>query len=517
MDKNVLNNKRIAKNTLFLYLRMGIMMVTSLFTSRIVLDALGVEDFGIYNLIGGIVVLFSFLNASLLTGTQRFLNYYLGQNDFQMAQRVFCMSLNIYFILGIVILILAETLGFWFLETQLNIPQERMQAAYYVYQFVVLTFLIGVMRIPYNAAIIAYERMEFYAYISMIEVILKLVLVYLLYITTFDKLIFYAFLYTLIPILITVNYYSYCKKNIEITHYIKFWDKDIFKSLFNFSGWSLFGSFANLSVQQGLNFLINIFYGVVVNAAAGIANQVVGTVYQFVSNFQTAFNPQIVKTYAAEQYENFQSLICRASKFSYYLILFIVLPLMCVMDSALSVWLVEVPKYTAIFCRLILLFFVIDAINAPLWMSIQATGNIRNYQILMSVIILLNLPISYIVLKLGYPVYTVWIVRIIVNIMTFIARCWYMKYKMNFPIRKFIYGVMRPIIFVTLAAVPLPIFIYYTVSDTYANLILTVLVSIVSVSIASYTLGLTHNEREFAMATLRTHINIFNRFHKNKE
>lgn len=517
MIKNSLDNTKIAKNTLFLYLRMGIMMITSLFTSRIVLDVLGVEDFGIYNLIGGIVVLFSFLNASLLTGIQRFLNYHLGRNESLMAQRVFSMSLNIYFILGIVILILAETIGLWFLETQLSIPDERMQAAHYVFQFVVLTFLIGMIRIPYNASIIAYERMNFYAYISMAEVILKLGVVYLLYITTFDKLIFYAFLYTLIPILITIIYYVYSKRNIEIARYTKFWDKGIFKSLFNFSGWSLFGSFANLSVQQGINFLINIFYGVSVNAAAGIANQVVGTVYQFVSNFQTAFNPQIVKTYAAEQYEQFQSLICRASKFSYFLILFIVLPLLLVMDSALSIWLVDVPEYTSIFCRLILLFFVIDAINAPLWMSVQATGNIRNYQVLMSVLILLNLPFSYSLLKLGYPVYCVWIVRIIFNIVTFIARCWYMRAKMSFPLRRFINGVMYPIIIVTLVAVPMPILTYYTISGTYINLSITVLVSFISVAIATYSLGLTQNEREFAKSALRNKFNSLNGQSRYKE
>lgn len=517
MNGNSVDNKRIAKNTLFLYVRMGIMMVTSLFTSRIVLHVLGVEDFGIYNLIGGIVVLFSFLNASLLTGVQRFLNYYLGKDDVVMAQRVFCTSINIYLILAFVILILAETLGLWFMETQLSIPIERMQAARYVYQFIVITFLIGMMRIPYNASIIAYEKMGFYAYVSMIEVVLKLAVVYLLYIISFDKLVSYAFLYTLIPLLVTIVYYIYCKKNIEITRYARFWDKDIFRKLFNFSGWSLFGSFANLSVQQGLNFLINIFYGVAVNAASGIANQVVGVVYQFVSNFQTAFNPQIVKTYAAEQYENFHMLICRTSKFSYFLILFIVLPLLLVMDGALSLWLIDVPEYTAVFCRLILLFFAIDAINAPLWMSVQATGDIRNYQILMSVLILLNLPFSYVLLKCGYPVYSVWIVRIAFNLVTFIARGCYMRVKMNFPIKQFINKVMCPATLVTIAAAPLPLLTYCVINSFFANLIMTVFVSLMSVAIAVYTLGLTNNERKFVLSTLQNRFTLLNKITKRKE
>lgn len=479
------------------------MMVTSLFTSRIVLDVLGVTDFGIYNLIGGIVVLFSFLNGALLTGTQRFLNYHLGRKDLASAQKVFCMSLNVYLILGIIILILCETIGLWFLRTQLKIPIERMQAAHYVYQFVVLTFLVGMIRIPYNASIVAYEKMNFYAYVSMAEVALKLMVVYLLYITPYDKLVFYALLYTLIPIVVTGIYYYYCKKAFAITHYHRFWDKKTFRNLFNFSGWSLFGSLANLSVQQGLNFLINIFNGVAVNAAAGIANQVVGAVYQFVSNFQIAFNPQIVKTYAAGQIENFQTLICRTAKFSYLLMLFIILPLYLVMDTALAIWLVKVPEHTAIFCRLILLFFVIDAINAPLWMSVQATGDIKNYQIAMSALILLNLPISYLLLKWGAPVYSVWITRIAVNILTFVVRLGYMKVKMNFPIRRFFSTVICPAFIVSIIAIPLPILSYYFVHGVYANLIITILTSIIAVALSSYCIGLTRNERSFVLNAIR--------------
>lgn len=500
---SIVDNKKIAQNTLFLYLRMGIMMLTSLFTARIVLNILGATDFGIYNVIGGIVVLFSFLNGALSTATQRYLNYYLGRNELEHTRNIFCMSVNIYLILSLVLFVLAETIGLYFLETQLNIPSDRIQAAHYVYQFVILTFLVDLIRIPYNASIIAYEKMGFYAYVSLSEVILKLIVVYLLYIIPYDKLVVYSFLYTVIPILITIIYIRYCNKKFAITRYSWFWNKQVFKDLCGFSGWSLFGSFANLSAQQGLNFLINIFYGVTVNAAVGIANQVVGTVYQFVSNFQTAFNPQIVKTYASGQFNNFNILICQTSKFSYYLILLFVLPLFLVMDEVLAIWLVDVPEYTAIFCRLILLFFVIDAINAPLWISVQATGKIRGYQMLMAFLILLNLPLAYWALKEGFPVYCVWIVRIGINLITFIARCGYMKLRMNFPLLKFMKETLFPIVLVTLLAMPLPVFCSIIIDGFYLNLIGTIVISFISVIIAIYTWGLKEKEKLFIIDMIR--------------
>lgn len=429
------NNKRIAKNTLFLYLRMFVMMITALFTSRIVLDILGAADYGLNNVISGIVLLFSFLNNALISATQRFLNFYLGKKENQRANTVFCMSINTYILLSILVLILGNTIGLWFINTQLNIPTERMYAAQWVYQFTLLQFIIGLLRIPYNATIIAYERMNFYAYISLFEVVAKLLVVYLLYITTFDKLIIYSFLYTLIPFIIMFIYKRYCNQQFEITTYKKKWDKSIFKELFSFSGWSLFGSLANLSAQQGLNILINIFYGVTVNAAAGIANQVSSNIYGFISNFQTAFQPQIIKTYAANEIDRFHKLIFQTSKFSYYMIIILVIPIILTIDGLLNIWLKDVPQYTAVFCRLILIWLSIEAITAPLWMSVQATGKIKNYQILISTLIFLNLPLAYIALKLDLPPYSVWYIRIFVNIIVFITRCIYLKKKSIFSFK----------------------------------------------------------------------------------
>lgn len=492
------NNKRIAKNTLFLYLRMFVMMLTALFTSRIVLDVLGAADYGLNNIISGVVVLFSFLNSALLSATQRFLNFHLGRQDYKQTNVVFCMSMNTYILLSIVVVVLGETIGLWFVNTQLNIPSERMYAAQWVYQFTLIQFVINLLRVPYNASIIAYEKMNFYAYISLVEVIAKLLVVYLLYITTFDKLIFYSFLYTIVPLIVTFIYKLYCNRNFDTTKYMRIWNKVAFKEMFSFSGWSLFGSLANLAAQQGLNILINIFYGVTVNAAAGIANQVSTNVYGFISNFQTAFQPQIVKTYAAKEIERFHKLIFQTSKFSYFLVLVLVLPILFTIDGILDIWLKEVPEYTAVFCRLILVFLSIEAITAPLWMSIQATGKIRNYQILVASLIFLNFPIAYIVLKLGLPVYSVWVIRIIVNIVVIIARCIYMKRMLKFPLLSYLKAVIVPILIVTFAAIPIPLILFYTIHGFWQNMIIVGIATFALTILDVYFVGMNTHEKLLA-------------------
>lgn len=489
------NNKRIAKNTLYLYLRMFVMMLTALFTSRIVLDVLGAADYGLNNIIGGVVVLFSFLNSALLSATQRFLNFHLGRQDYKQTNVVFCMSMNTYLLLSIVVVVLGETVGLWFVNTQLNIPSERMYAAQWVYQFTLIQFVINLLRVPYNASIIAYEKMNFYAYVSLVEVIAKLLVVYLLYITTFDKLIFYSFLYTIVPLIVAYIYKIYCNRNFETTKYKRNWDKVAFKEMFSFSGWSLFGSLANLAAQQGLNILINIFYGVTVNAAAGIANQISTNVYGFISNFQTAFQPQIVKTYAAKEIDYFHRLVFQTSKFSYFMVLVLVLPILFTIDGILDIWLKEVPKYTAIFCRLILVFLSIEAITAPLWMSVQATGKIRNYQILVASLIFLNFPVAYIVLKLGMPVYSVWVIRIIVNIVVMIARCIYMKKKLNFPLLSYLKAVIAPILSVTFVAIPIPLILNYMIHGFWQNMIIVGFATFALTILDVYFVGMNTHEK----------------------
>lgn len=502
MRDNTSSNKRIARNTGMLYIRMFVMMAVTLFTSRIVLQVLGAEDYGIYNIIGGVVVLFSFLNTALTQATQRFLNFTLGKNDNKATHTVFCMSINAYILLAILFLIGAETVGLWFVDTQLNIPSHRMGAALWVYHFSVITFIINLIRVPYNASIIAYEQMDFFAYLSLLEVSLKLIIVYLLWISPWDKLIVYAFMYTLVTLLITILYKIYCNHHFDITRYKVIWDKGLFKKLFSFSGWSLFGSLANLGANQGLNILVNIFYGVTVNAAMGIANQVSGAVTQFFSNFQTAFSPQIVKDYAAGEYEKLNKLIFSSAKFSFYLMFVISLPLILEMENVLDIWLVDVPPYTAIFTDLILVFMMLEALSGPLWMYVQATGQIRNYQILMSALIALNLPIVFIVLKIGWPVYWVWIIRILVDILVIVVRCIYVKRKFAFPSERFVYMVFLPVLLVTILSLPLPILAKNVISGYWTGIIATTCISVVVSPIVIYAVGMNSYEKDFIRKTV---------------
>lgn len=475
------------------------MLFVSLFTSRIVLQVLGETDYGIYNIIGGVVVLFSFLNSALLSATQRFLNYNIGKKDEEATHKVFCMSMNAYIILAGIFFLLGETIGLWFVNTQLNIPEERMYAAHLVYQFSLMTFIINLIRIPYNATIIAYERMGFYAYISLVEVVLKLLVVYLLYITVFDRLIFYSLLYTLVPLFIVGFYKVYCNKHFSVSHYKRIWDRRMFGQLFSFSGWSLFGSFSNLSASQGLNILVNIFHGVTINTAMGIANQLSSQVYQFVSNFQVAFNPQIVKSYAAGETERLYNLIFMASKVSYFLLLLIALPVMLNMDAILKIWLVEVPEYAAIFSQIMLCFLLIEALSAPLWMFVQATGNIKNYQILMGALIFFNLPLAYFVLKIGMPVYYVWLVRVLVNVVVFLARCVYIRDKYSFPIGDYCRKVMMPVLIVMIVDVPFSLTFKAVVNDYLAQVISSCMFSVALTILTAFLFGLNKHEKSYVI------------------
>ena len=375
------NSKRIAKNTAMLYIRMLLIMAVTLYTSRVVLEVLGVEDFGIYNIVGGVVVLFSFINNAMATATQRFLNFELGRNDIKEVGRVFSMSMTAHISIALLVLLLAETIGLWFLLTQMNIPDGRMNAAVWCYQFSILTTCIQIIRVPYNACIIAYERMSFYAYISILEVILKLLIVFLLSIGGFDKLIFYSILMFLVTVAVCYAYKIVCNRNFNISRYSFFWDKILYKKLMSFSGWSLFGSAANVGAQQGSNILLNIFYGVALNTASGISNQVTHALYSFVSNFQMAFNPSLVKNYATQDYSILEKMILASSKFSFFLFFIVSIPLFLYTDFFLSIWLRDVPAYASEFTRLMILFLALDTLAAPFWITVQASGSIKKYQI----------------------------------------------------------------------------------------------------------------------------------------
>ena len=343
------NNKRIFKNTMMLYCRMLLMLFVSLYTSRITLSTLGIENFGIYNVVGGVVVLFSFLSSAMSSATQRFLNFELGKSDGQRVRQVFGMSLVVHAVIAIIVLFLAETIGLWFLNNKLNIPDSRMVAANWVYQLSIFGTIVGILRVPYNATIIAHERMSYYAYLGIAEAILKLVVVFTLTLVSVDKLILFAILLQSVSLLLLFVNVTYCVRKFNSAWPVFVKDRALFCDLISFSGWSLFGAVANVSRDQGVNVILNLFYGVTANAAMGVANQVNGAVYQFVSNFQVAFSPQIVKSYSAGERGYFNSLVFNASKYSFFLMWFLSLPVLVNTDFILNLWLKNPPEYASEF------------------------------------------------------------------------------------------------------------------------------------------------------------------------
>ena len=506
MQRNNLigSNRRIAKNTIMLYARTFITLAISLYTTRVVLQTLGETDYGIYNVVGGVVALFTFVSNSISSAIQRFLNYELGKSENADIRKVFSVSVNAIVVITIAILILAETIGFWFLNTQLNIPEERMNTALWAYQFSVITCCITILRVPHNAAIIAYEEMSFYAYLSIIEAVLKLLLIYFLVILSWDKLLLYSFLMLLVAVIINVCYHIYCRKRLLDIRYKFFWEKKLFKRLISFSGWSLFGSGAEVCNTQGINMIINIFLGVTVNAATGIATQVSNAIYSFVVNFQTAFKPQIVKLYASGETEAFHKLIFRSSKISYILLSLIILPIIINCSFILDIWLDEVPMYSSSFVIWTLLFYLIDSMSAPLWMAAQATGDIKKYQIWVSFSILLNLPLAYFVLALGISPVWVFIVKFLVNNVTHLVRLTYLDKVHCVPFKTFLKAVMLPLLKMTLVSCPIPILIGTILIDGWGKLFATLLLSSILIGISSYYITLDNEERTALISVLRS-------------
>ena len=369
------NNKRVAKNTLFLYFRMILIMLVTLYTSRVVLAELGIKDYGIYNVVGGVVAMFSFLNNCMSSATQRFMTFELGRGDMARLKKVFAASLNIHITIGVIIVLLAETIGLWFVNHKLVIAPDRMTAANWVYQFSILTFCVNIIQVPYNAVLIAHEKMSVYAYISILEAFLKLGIVYLLVIVPADKLITYGILVFAVQLIIRGIYQVYCRRHYVESKFRLFWDKGLYKQMSGFAGWNLFGSVAWLLRDQGLNIVLNLFFGTAINAARGVASQVSSAVMGFISNFQVALNPQITKNYATGNIPEMEKLSYLGIKFSFLLLFTMAFPLCLNIDYVLHLWLVEVPDYTALFIILIMVESLAgNMFGVQLMTSLSATG-----------------------------------------------------------------------------------------------------------------------------------------------
>ena len=403
MRVNQSNNKRIARNTAMLYIRMLLIMGVTLYTTRIVLRILGVEDFGIYNVVGGVITMASFLSASMSSAIQRFLSFELGKNNLIQVQRVFSMSINLHLIVAIAIFILAETFGLWFINTQLAIPAERLIAANWVYQFSIFAFIVNIISVPYNAVILAYEKMNIFAYIGIVEVLLKLTAAFALNWFGFDKLALYAIFIFIISLIVRIFYGIYVKRNIQDCTYSFFWDKKLFNTLLNFAGWNLWGNIAFVTYNQGINILLNIFFGPAINAARAIAYQVNSALNSFVANFQVALKPQIIKSYAIGDNSYMHSLIFSGAKYSFFLMILLCAPIILSTSQILNLWLDTVPAYTIVFCQLVLIETIINSLSGTLMSGAQASGKIKLYQGLVGGLLMLILPISYYFLHFGYP------------------------------------------------------------------------------------------------------------------
>lgn len=437
MSKSAVNNKRIAKNTLYLYLRMLFVMGISLYTVRAILDLLGVVDYGIYNVVGGVVTMFAFMNKTLSTSSQRYFSVALAKDDHADLKRVFSLNLTVFSILGTIVVVLLETVGLWFVNYKMTIPPDRMFAANVVYQVSILAMLLHIVVVPYMALVVAHEKMNIFAIIGVVEAVGKLAIVFLLTVISFDKLIIYGVLVLLLAFGNSLWYIIYCLKHYPESHFRWYWNKNEAVDLLGFSGWHFLGTFSTTGRSQGINILLNLFFNPAINAARAVAYQVYGAVHQLVTNFFTAVKPQIYKSYASGQYEEMFKLVMRSSLFSMYLISLLIFPLIASTQFVLGLWLKKIPEYTIVFVQLVLLNGLVDSVDAPLSATALATGKIRKYEIAVSSVILANIPISYVALKMGCNPEITMVISIVLSCIDVFVRTLMLKGMMGFPMKKY--------------------------------------------------------------------------------
>lgn len=494
------SNKRIAKNTLFLYFRMFFGMLVSLYTSRVVLNALGVEDYGIYNVVGGFVVMFSMVSSSLSSSVSRFLTFELGKGNQDGLKNVFSTSLFIHVVLAGIVCLLAETLGLWFLNTQMTIPENRLYAANWVFQASLITFVFGLFSVPYHASIVAHERMTAFAYIGILDVILRLGIVLFVAFSpfSFDRLIVYALLLVVVSVFIQMVYLNYCRSHFEECRLRMHFDRNLWRSMGVFAGWNFIGSTASLLKDQGVNLLLNLFFGPVVNAARGISTSVNAVLSSFSGNFMTAINPQITKSYAVANYDYMFSLVERGSRFSYYILLFLALPVLLETDFILTIWLKSYPDHTINFVRLILMVTLCDVLSNTLITLQLATGKLRNYQLAVGGTLLLNFPLSYICLKLNFPPEAPLIVALVISMSCLLLRLFFLKRMVGISIKGYLKNVGLNVFTVTILAAFPPFIVHLMMPESgVIRLLVVCLLSTLCAAASIYFVGCSTVERKF--------------------
>ncbi|WPX41449.1 lipopolysaccharide biosynthesis protein [Akkermansia sp. N21116] len=510
MENHSSSNRRLAKNTLMLYARMLLVMFVTLYTSRVVLRVLGVEDYGIYSVVGGIVVSFSILSNAMSGAISRFITFSLGQGDIEKVRKLFGLSVSILFCIGVLIIVCAEIIGSYLLNTQMNIPCNRIGAVNILFQFSLAIFIIRLFSVPFNALIISNERMSIYAYFGIGEALLQLIVVFVLQLYPVDKLIMYGFLLSAVTLIYVIMQYVYCRNTFSTQMARPTFDKGLFKEMASFAGWNFIGTSAGILKNQGVDIIVNVFTGVAINAARGIALQVNTAVASFSENFITALRPQIIKTYVADDKDHLNFLVEQGARFSGYLLLFITIPLILETNTLLQLWLKVVPPHTGTFARLQLIDAVAMSLSQTLIIVLLATGKIRNYQLVVGGITLLNMPLSWLLLYCGFPVWVTYVVSISLNILCLVCRLLFANHLANIAIARYLRKVVIHVIIVACASVVLPIIMINIMEPSLQRVSFVITTCILTTSLSIFYVGMTAHERIFIYSKA---LSLINKYH----
>ena len=505
MSDNSSNNKRIAKNTLYLYVRMIIVMIITLYTTRALLSALGVEDFGIYNVVCGFVSMFSFLNTSMANGTQRFYNYEIGKHGEESVGKIFSHAMVIQIFMAMLILVIVETLGLWYLYNKMVIPNERFGAAMWIFQFSLVQLFLVMIIVPYNAAVMAYERMDFFAIVSILDAILKLAIVLILPFAPVDTLIYYGALMTLISLTDFIINYVYVKRNFKSIQFCKKWDKQLYVSILSFSGWNIFGSVSHMMQSQGVNLILNAFWGTIVNAANGVATQVNSAVNSLTAGFVTAVRPQMIKNYASGNIDYLRKMYYSVSKLTFYLVMILAVPLIGEIETILDIWLGtgKYPRMTAIFCQLTMFMTLCNSYATPTSIIIHATGKMKKFQIVVSTVTLMIIPIAYVAAKLGCDAPLIIFLSAKVTFAAQITRLILIKEQVDFPVWDYCKKVFVPTWCVLAISLIVAVILHSTTPQHIIWSIIRMAISMLLSCVAIYLIGIDKSEKQLVLSFIK--------------
>ena len=509
MSSNISSKATIAKNTTLLYARTVFIMLVTLYSSRVILQALGVSDYGVYTTVGGIVSILTVVIGPIDSAISRFLTYELGRGNKELIKRYFSTGITIMIVFSIIAVILLEIFGLWFINNKMVVDESRVSAANWVLHFSVAAFVLNMLASPYRATIIAHERMSLYAYIGILDAILKLSVAFLIAVSISDRLVFYAFLLFLVSIIILLIYFVVCNKRFDECKQIKIGiDRELFGDLFSFAGWNMFGAASSVCRGQGVNLLFNVFGGPIVNAAYGIANQVNGAVQSFVNNFTTALSPSIIKSYAASEKDYMMSLVYQGARFSYFLVLFFAMPLILETGYITKLWLGQTPEYSVVFIQMMLIYSLIESISKTIMAGVNASGKIRFYQIVIGSFQILILPVAYIILKLGYSPFAVLMAMVIIDIVAVYARVLMAKSIFGLSVGVYMWQVVARVVLVTIVALPIPLLLRLYMDETIYRFVVVVVVSVISTAVAVLYVGCSSSERSTLLNKLKSILRI---------